>query len=147
LKSNLAYDLEIISAAGTETANISASWTRGLAAHPLAAAVTLVALAFAFSTHIILTLIASLVSFLAALVTLVAFAIDIALFARVRNEMKGLGVDANTNTAPAFWMTLVAFVLLLLAGCTVCLGRRKTRMADATTSATPNTSHPREKAV
>jgi hypothetical protein len=119
----------------------------------------------------VLTLIASLVSFLAALVTLVAFAIDIALFARVRHEMRGLGVDANTNTAPglspndyflirrvndaiiplAFWMTLVAFVLLLLAGCTVCLGRRKARMADATrtTPATPKTSQlrPQEKAV
>ncbi|KIM41931.1 hypothetical protein M413DRAFT_27478 [Hebeloma cylindrosporum] len=144
LKSNLAYNLEISNAARTETANVSASWTRGLAAHPLAAAITLLAFAFAFSTHLVLTLVGSLLSFLAALVTLVAFAIDIALFARVRHEMSGLGVDANTNTAPAFWMTLVAFVLLLLAGCTVCLGRRKSRMADATptTPVTPTTSKP-----
>jgi chromate transport protein ChrA len=143
LKSNLAYNLEIANAAGTQTAKVSASWTRGLAAHPLAAAVTLVAFAFAFSTHVILTLVASLLSFLAALVTLVAFAIDIALFARVRHEMKGLGVDTNTNTAPAFWMTLVAFVLLLLAGCTVCFGRRKSRLGDAKTT----TPGPTEKAV
>ena len=100
--------------------------------------------------------------------TLVAFAIDIALFARVRHEMKGLGVDTNTNTAPglslvdfflvwpvngaivplAFWMTLVAFVLLLLAGCTVCFGRRKSRLGDAktTTPVTPRPG-PTEKAV
>lgn len=31
----LAYDLNITNAARTESANISASWTRGLAAHPL----------------------------------------------------------------------------------------------------------------
>ena len=93
--------------------------------------------------------------------TVVAFAIDIALFARVRHEMKGLGVDTNTNTAPglsfidsflirpvngviihlAFWMTLVAFVLLLLAGCTVCFGRRKTRLADARTAAPVTPKH------
>jgi len=144
LKSNLAYDLEITNAAKTKTANIAPSWTRGLAAHPLAAAVTLVAFAFSFSTHVILTLIASLLAFLAALVTLVAFAIDIALYARVRHEMNGLGVTANTNTAPAFWMTLVALVLLLLGGCTVCFGRRKSRMANApTTPVTPNTGKAR----
>ena len=180
---DLAYDLEITNAAKTKTANIAPSWTRGLAAHPLgelanveilyhnwlrficiAAAVTLVAFAFSFSTHVILTLIASLLAFLAALVTLVAFAIDIALYARVRHEMNGLGVTANTNTAPglspidsfliwpvndaivplAFWMTLVALVLLLLGGCTVCFGRRKSRMANApTTPVTPNTGKAR----
>ena len=29
-------------------------------------------------------------------------------------------------------MTLVAFVILLLAGCTVCFGRRRQRMSSAT---------------
>lgn len=40
---------------------------------------------------------------------------------------------ANTDPfLPGFWMTLVAFVILLLAGCTVCFGRRRQRMSSAT---------------
>lgn len=46
------------------------------------------------------TLIASLVSFLAATLTLVAFAIDIALFALVRQEMDRLGAGSTTKTGP-----------------------------------------------
>lgn len=31
-----------------------------------------------------------------------------------------------------FWLTFVSFILLLLAGCTVCFGRRRDRMSGAT---------------
>jgi ABC-type nickel/cobalt efflux system permease component RcnA len=93
--------------------------------------VSFIALLFSFSTHITFTLIASLLSFLAALLTLIAFAIDIALFAFVKHEVGTLNnSDFNTNTAPAFWMTFVSFILLLLAGCTVCFGRRRQRRFD-----------------
>uniref|UniRef100_A0A8H8CF67 Uncharacterized protein n=1 Tax=Psilocybe cubensis TaxID=181762 RepID=A0A8H8CF67_PSICU len=73
-------------------------------------------------------------SFLAALLTLIAFAIDIALYALVRHAMNGLGIGANTNTAPGFWMTFVTLILLVLAGFTVCFGRRRDRMSGATSS-------------
>lgn len=40
-------------------------------------------------------------SFLAALLTLIAFAIDIALYAFIKHQMNKIGnVKANTNTAP-----------------------------------------------
>lgn len=100
----------------------------------IAAVVTFLALLLSFSTHVTVTLVASLVSFLAALITLIAFAIDIALYAYVKHEMKKLNVGANTITAPGFWLTFAAFILLLLAGCTVCFGRRKDRMSGAGTS-------------
>lgn len=32
-----------------------------------------------------------------------------------------------------FWLTFVSFLLLCLAGCTVCFGRRRDRMSGATT--------------
>jgi hypothetical protein len=32
-----------------------------------------------------------------------------------------------------FWLTFVALILCLLAGCTVCFGRRRERMYGATT--------------
>jgi len=95
--------------------------------------VTLIAFLLSLSTHVTFTLLASLTSFLAALLTLIAFAIDIALYAYVKHQMGKLsGVNEHTNTAPAFWMTFVSFILLCLAGCTVCFGRRRDRMAGAT---------------
>ncbi|CAL1697791.1 unnamed protein product [Somion occarium] len=113
---------------------VGPSWTRGLAVHPVATGVTFIALILSFSTHVTMTLLSSLTAFLAALLTLIAFAIDIALFAFVKHQMHKLdGVDTNTDTAPAFWMTFVSFILLCLAGCTVCFGRRRDRMAGATT--------------
>jgi hypothetical protein len=66
-----------------------------------ATAVAFVALLLSCSTHITVTLLASIVSFVAALITLIAFAIDIALYAFVKHEMKKLvDVSPNTVTGP-----------------------------------------------
>ncbi|RDX46082.1 hypothetical protein OH76DRAFT_1407437 [Lentinus brumalis] len=114
--------------------NIGPSWTRGLAIHPVAAGVTLIAFILSLSTHVTMTLLASLTAFLAALITLIAFAVDIALYAFVKHEMGKLnGVSTNTDTAPGFWLTFVSFLLLCFAGCTVCFGRRRDRLDGATT--------------
>ena len=62
---------------------------------------TLIALLLSLSTHITMTLLASLTSFLAALLTLIAFAIDIALYAFVKHQMAKLtGVIEHTRTGP-----------------------------------------------
>lgn len=54
-----------------------------------------------FSQHITVTLVASLTSFLAALLTLIAFAVDIALYAFVHHELSQLiQVTETTRTAP-----------------------------------------------
>ncbi|EPQ55637.1 pali-domain-containing protein [Gloeophyllum trabeum ATCC 11539] len=103
---------------------IGSSWTRGLAVHPVATVVTFIALALSFSSHVTATLLASIVSFFAALLTLIAFAIDIALYAYVHHELSKFN-GVNVNTGPGFWLTFVSLVLLLLAGCTVCFGRRR----------------------
>lgn len=69
--------------------------------HITATGVTFVALLLSFSTHVTFTLLASLTAFLAATITLVAFAIDIALYVFVKHEVGKLaGVSANTDTAP-----------------------------------------------
>lgn len=127
------YSVSITNTDRDSSINIGSSWTRGLAVHPVATAVTFIAFLLSFSTHISVTLISSLVSFLAAFLTLIAFAIDIALFAFVHHEAgKVNDVGADTNTAPGFWLTFVSLILTLLAGCTVCFGRRRDRMAGAT---------------
>jgi hypothetical protein len=66
-----------------------------------AAGFTFLAFLTSLSTHLTVQLVASLLSFFSALLTLIAFAIDIALYAYVKHEVNKLdGVDANTNTAP-----------------------------------------------
>ena len=53
-----------------------------------------------FSTHRFMSILASGVSFLAGLVTLIAFAVDIALFASVRLELDKFGGGTTTNPGP-----------------------------------------------
>jgi hypothetical protein len=98
---------------------IGPSWTRGLAVHPVgtrppsspvspsahlrsaAAGVTFLALLASLSTHLTVQLIASVLSFLAAVITLIAFAIDIALYVYIKHQVHKLAqVDGSTNTAP-----------------------------------------------
>ncbi|KAG1853841.1 pali-domain-containing protein [Suillus tomentosus] len=128
------YSLTVTNSQNAEV-TIGPSWTRGLATLPVACCVAFIALLLSFSQHITITLVASLVSFLAALITLVAFAINIALFAYVKQELGTLNISESTITGPGFWLTFVALILLLLAGCTVCFGRRRDRMAGATNNA------------
>lgn len=67
----------------------------------LAAGVTFVALLCSFSSHVTLVLVASVLSFLAALLTLIAFAIDIALYVIVRDRVHNLdGVGERSIAAP-----------------------------------------------
>ncbi|KAH0833944.1 pali-domain-containing protein [Lanmaoa asiatica] len=127
------YSLSIQNSANN-TVYIGSSWTLGLAVHPVACGVSFIALLFSFSQHITFTLVASLVSFLAAILTLIAFAIDIALYAYFKNQMGNLGFGGNTITGPGFWVTFASMILLTLAGFTVCCGRRRGRMSNATSS-------------
>ncbi|KAG8215204.1 hypothetical protein J3R82DRAFT_8743 [Butyriboletus roseoflavus] len=128
------YSLTLQNSANT-TVNIASSWTLGLAVHPVACGISFGALLLSFSQHITITLLASLVSFLAATLTVIAFAIDIALYAYFKNQMGQLGFGGNTITGPGFWLTFAAMILLFLAGFTVCCGRRRGRMSSATSSA------------
>ncbi|KAH9837677.1 uncharacterized protein C8Q71DRAFT_555726 [Rhodofomes roseus] len=146
-----AYNVTIYSDNGSSSVSIGASWTRGLALHPVgachfssrpftphadtlaAAGVTLIAFLLSLSSHITLRLFASLAAFLAGTIAFIAFLVDVALYAYVKSEAGKLdGVNAHTDTAPGFWVTFVSFILLFLAGGTVCFGRRRDRMAGAT---------------
>ncbi|KIM23881.1 hypothetical protein M408DRAFT_76759 [Serendipita vermifera MAFF 305830] len=103
--------------------DVGASWTRGTVIHPIAAAAIFIAWLLSFSEHLTVLLVASLVAFLGSLLTLIVFAIDIALFVRIKNQMGN--IDGSTSPGPAFWMTLVVLILTAVAGCIVCFGRRR----------------------
>uniref|UniRef100_A0A8H8CFS2 Pali-domain-containing protein n=1 Tax=Psilocybe cubensis TaxID=181762 RepID=A0A8H8CFS2_PSICU len=104
---------------------IKPAWTRGLAVHPVAAGAILIALLLSFSNNMTMTFWALLTSFLAALLTLIAFAIDIALFALVRSALNDLNIGANTHTSSAFWMTFVSLILLIASGYLIIVARRR----------------------
>ena len=114
---------------------------------------TFIALLFSLSSHVTLSLLASLLSFVAALLTLIAFAIDITLYIIVHNRVQRLQYGlARTVAAPGMaktafpfsslgivdtwatgvWITLVSLIMLLMAACTGWFGRRRSRMAGAT---------------
>jgi len=133
------YTVHLLSDSNNIT--IGAGTTRGLAVHPVAAGVTFVALLCSFSSHFTLVLIASLLSLLAAVLTLIAFAIDLALYVIVRDRVSNLdNVGVRSIAAPGLWLTLASLLLLLLAGGTVCLGRRRSRMSGAIDYDHPNKS-------
>ncbi|KAG8808826.1 hypothetical protein FRC17_003754 [Serendipita sp. 399] len=111
---------------------IGKSWTRGLILHPIAAFVTLIAWVLCFSDKLKMALFASLLSFLAAFLTLLAFAIDIALYVHVKNVIDKIDVGAKTSPGPAFWMSLIVLVLVTVSGCLVCFGWRRTKSKEST---------------
>ncbi|EIM89389.1 uncharacterized protein STEHIDRAFT_120025 [Stereum hirsutum FP-91666 SS1] len=103
---------------------IGSSWTRGLAVHPVATAVIGIAFILSLSSNLAIELASSIVSLLAAFLTLLAFIIDIALYAHTKHEMHAID-QSKTVTAPGFWLTFVSLVMLIIASFTVCIGRRR----------------------
>ncbi|KAK0478849.1 hypothetical protein IW261DRAFT_1481227 [Armillaria novae-zelandiae] len=106
------YTLFIQNSDRTETVDIGSSWTRGLAVHPRLH-VTFIALLMSFSQHVTVTLLASITSFLAAFLTLIAFACDIALLVYLKHQVNKLNdLDPSTKGGPGFWLTFVSLILL-----------------------------------
>ncbi|KAJ7266531.1 hypothetical protein C8J57DRAFT_1328094 [Mycena rebaudengoi] len=126
------YEVILETSDGRQRVDIGGSWTRGLAIHPVATGIIAIAFGFAASKYEHGPLVASLTSFFAALMLLIAFAVDIALYAFVHHEVGKLeNVRADVNAGAAFWMTLVSLILVLMAACSVCFGRRKESGNDA----------------
>jgi len=107
--------------------------------------VTFIALLSSLSFHATIALFASLLSFIAGLVTLTAFVFDIALIINVRDKARqarqGLPdprIRGVVMIGPGLWITLASLILLFMATCTVWLGRRRPRMAGATNNLPPD---------
>ncbi|PWN51712.1 pali-domain-containing protein [Violaceomyces palustris] len=111
--------------------SIKASWTRGLAVHVVAFVVAIVGFALSFFPSLLLQLIAFITHFLAALLALIAFAIDIVLYIYAKRKIHSVAPNSNVMPGPAFYMTLISIPLLVFAGLTVCCGRRKDKEGSA----------------
>lgn len=75
----------------------------------VAAGVTFIALLLSLSSHVTLALLASLLSFIAALLTLIAFSIDLALYIIVRDRVPRLH-DVQVHSVAAPGMVKVSFL-------------------------------------
>ncbi|KAJ7263782.1 hypothetical protein C8J57DRAFT_1332716 [Mycena rebaudengoi] len=147
----------IILASDRSTIIIGPAWTRGLAIHPFGNAhletnrysahqyltilvVILVAIAFGlfFVKHERSRLLSSLPIFVAVFFTAIAFIIDIAFYAHLAQELGGHafhGHKAKTSGGPAFWLTFISLIFLIVSGCTVFLcGSNDSRDAENTPS-------------
>ncbi|KAJ7034284.1 pali-domain-containing protein [Mycena alexandri] len=107
------------------TVFIGSSWTRGLAIHPVATGVTAIAFGFACSKYEQGPFITALSSAVAAFLMTLAFIVDIALYAFVKQQVNKLPHPGTTTTSSAFWMTFVSLILVITAGGSVFYGRRK----------------------
>jgi hypothetical protein len=87
--------------------------------HPIAAALSGIALLFGLcgaGYHRSGTVLMTLSTSLAAIITLIAFILDMVLFSIARHEFRKFGWSSQYGNA--IWMTLVAFIALLLGFCT-----------------------------
>ncbi|THH14382.1 hypothetical protein EW146_g5951 [Bondarzewia mesenterica] len=95
------YSVTVQSHDGSNSIAIGSSWARGLAVHPVATIVTFLTLLLSFSSHITLILMSSIAAGIAALLTLIAFAIDLALFVFTKHKFGDLvGISEHTIAGP-----------------------------------------------
>ncbi|KDN44903.1 pali-domain-containing protein [Tilletiaria anomala UBC 951] len=104
---------------------IKSSWTRGLVLHIVAFVIAVIALVLACVPNMMILLISSLAHLLAALFALIAFIIDIVLFVYSRNRIQQVAPGASVYPWIGFYCALISIPLLVLAGITVCCGRRE----------------------
>ncbi|KAK4699852.1 hypothetical protein P7C70_g6406, partial [Phenoliferia sp. Uapishka_3] len=93
--------------------------------NPIAAGITFLAFLVAIGTHVILGVLGSALAFLAFLVTLVALALDLALFIEAHHRIKNQGGTAKYGSA--LWLVVAALGLQLIAAMTVCFTRNDSR--------------------
>ncbi|KAJ4864121.1 SUR7/PalI family domain-containing protein [Trichoderma breve] len=104
--------------------------TRVLILHPIAAGLTFLAFLLCLGTSFLGSFVASLFSFLAFLVTVVAMACDFAGFSIIKHAVNTRGPNnLHARWGPTVWCILVAAALNLIATVlvfiTCCAGRRK----------------------
>ncbi|PWY98212.1 pali-domain-containing protein [Testicularia cyperi] len=94
---------------------IGSSWTRGLAVHVVAFIAALAGLVLTAIPKQICRLAATIVTALATLLALIAFAIDIALYVYVMRQMKKIAPSASSMPGVGFYMALIAIPFALVA--------------------------------
>ena len=101
--------------AARDNVTIGASWTRGLAVHVVAFVAALIGLVLTAIPKQPVRLAATVVNGISALLALIAFCIDIALFVYVQKQMNKIADNAKSMPGPAFYMALIAIPIAVVA--------------------------------
>lgn len=146
----LGYRLDQVLASLPNSNNIENGISRGLTyaliLNPIGAAIALIALLFALCGNVISHVFGSIVAFFAFLVTLVALAVDLAVFIIARNRINDSTTGNPAMLGNAMWLVVGACVAQLIAAFTVCCGgirERKARRNSAVTTPVMTEGHPR----
>ncbi|KAI0087672.1 hypothetical protein BDY19DRAFT_952611 [Irpex rosettiformis] len=128
-----AYMVTVYNADKSRFQFLAPPFTRGLAVHPTAVGLTFCALLLSLFTNTIIALLVVLLTLLASLFAIACIIVDLVLYTGIKHRMENLdGSIQDTRLGTGFWMVVASFILLCLAGFTVCFGRRRDRMSGAT---------------
>lgn len=95
--------------------------TDALVLNPIAAGVVFVAFLFGLFSNTACGVLASIMSFFAFLVTIVALALDLGLFVTARHRLNDYSDNINAMLGNAIWLVVAAAILQLIAAVTVCV--------------------------
>ncbi|GAK65616.1 pali-domain-containing protein [Moesziomyces antarcticus] len=120
--------------AARDSVTIGASWTRGLAVHVVAFVAAIAGLVLTAIPKQPVRLAATVVNAVAALLALIAFCIDIALFVYVQKQMKKVADSPKSMPGPAFYMALIAIPIAIIATALTFLNWRSEGLDKVVTS-------------
>ncbi|WVN87614.1 uncharacterized protein L203_102797 [Cryptococcus depauperatus CBS 7841] len=130
---HLGYDIARVTGTLTNHSYINKSLdgaTKALVLHPIATAIAFLSFLIAIGSDHIGYLCAALVAFVAFLVSLVAMALDFAIFGIIRHEINS-NTSASASFSAAIWLTLAATIILFFSTFIVCFScctnRRRVR--------------------
>lgn len=134
-KSQIGYNpADIITAAegsddfSNASENTAKALTRVLVLHPVATGLCFIAFLLCLGAGVLGSLMASIVSSLAFVVTIVALACDFVMFGIVKRKVNGADSDSSAHWGVAIWLVVVAAICTLLGTIVIflscCAGRR-----------------------
>ncbi|KAF5349075.1 hypothetical protein D9757_012195 [Collybiopsis confluens] len=87
-----------------------------------------IAFCLVFTKHTLVTL---FMTAIAAVLTLLAYAVDIAMYAELHHLLSDVPNNAiESKTGPGFWLTMVSLILLVVAGVVNLIGHRQEAYSD-----------------
>ncbi|GAA5877811.1 hypothetical protein JCM8547_002691 [Rhodosporidiobolus lusitaniae] len=121
------------SATGVANSDIifSDTYSKVLILTPICAGLSFIALLFALSTHLVMGILASVMSLLAFIATAVSLGLDLGLFVVAKRRINNLANNSHASYGAMIWLVVAACACQLLASLTVCFTRSR-RRRDAT---------------
>ncbi|GAA6033522.1 hypothetical protein JCM8097_001436 [Rhodosporidiobolus ruineniae] len=126
--SHFGYDRNFLNNLGANTnvgGTISHALSKTLILTPICAGLSFIAFLFALSTHTVVGIFTSVLSFLALIATLVSLGLDLGFFILARNRINDRIPNSHMHLASCIWLVVAAAGCQLIAAFTVCFTRNR----------------------